>query len=186
MEPKLTKAEQEREARIQARAASALIPPKSTDMSHLDKLPEGVAPREDAPAAAHSAATTSTKKSAKAKPAKARTAKPATKKPAVSESEPPVGAHVHRRAEDAPAPPVLKVVPPAAPQEPEKTTPWCNAHPKINAPYVVRLPQELHMKLAWLKENLPNTSIQKLLVLAAEEKVEELLAKHYKPKAVGQ
>lgn len=179
---KPTKAELEREARIQARAAAGAVPPPSTDLSHLDELPDGVAPPAGTPdetAAPPVAAAKPAAKPRAAKPAKA--AKPRKAKPAAAP-----GAHVHRRADD-PAPP-LKLVPPAEPpaaEQPAEPAPWCNAHPKMTQPYALRVPEELYMKLGWLKKNLPDTSIQRLLILAAEEKVEELLALHYKPKAAN-
>jgi len=67
-----------------------------------------------------------------------------------------------------PTPPILKGV-----------APWANSHPKVTVPFMMRLPEELHGKLTWLKENLPNTSIQKLVRVAIEKEVDRLIEQHY-------
>ena len=65
-------------------------------------------------------------------------------------------------------------------QNGESRTPWADAHPKVTVPLTLRLPEELHGKLTWLKEHMPNTSIQKIVRVAIEKEVESLLSEHYK------
>lgn len=69
---------------------------------------------------------------------------------------------------------------PPAVERAQSALPWADAHPKVTIPFTMRLPEELHAKLTWLKENLPNTSIQKIVRIAIEKEVEKLLQEHYK------
>lgn len=68
---------------------------------------------------------------------------------------------------------------PASAQNGKSAPPWADAHPKVTVPITLRLPEELHSKLTWLKEHMPNTSIQKIVRIAIEKEVEKLLHEHY-------
>lgn len=93
-------------------------------------------------------------------------------------------------AELVDVPAIMKKMPPAAPiakaprvrvkpVKPVKLLPWADASDKVTKPFLMRLPEATHLKLMWLKENLPNTSLQKLAMGAIEKDVEILLAKHF-------
>ena len=56
--------------------------------------------------------------------------------------------------------------------------PWSNAHPKVIKNFVLRLPEKTHLKLLFLAQNEPNSSMHKLIMEAVEEHVENLLAKY--------
>jgi hypothetical protein len=76
-----------------------------------------------------------------------------------------------RASDEAPAANVA----PARAEMPAKAPaalPWESAHPKVKEPFVVRLPQSLHMKLAYLAENTPESmhAIALAGVTAAVEK----------------
>lgn len=64
----------------------------------------------------------------------------------------------------------------------KQDVPWANAHPRHTEPFLIRLPEDLHMQLVWLKENLPNTSMQKIALAALRKEVERLIAEHYPEK----
>jgi len=61
-----------------------------------------------------------------------------------------------------------------------KIAPWDDANPKVPVGFNFRMDQRLHAKAVWLCENVPAMSQQKLYRMAVEEKIEELLKKHYK------
>lgn len=101
-----------------------------------------------------------------------------------AELEPPTAADT-QPAEPAITPqPEIKAEAPAKPKKtapaPVQATPWANAHPKVTVPFMMRLPEDLHMQLTWLKEHLPNTSIQKLVRVAIEKEVAALIKENYK------
>lgn len=58
--------------------------------------------------------------------------------------------------------------------------PWDQANPKVKTVFSLRLPEPLHAKLSWLAENMPNESMHSIIMQAVEDRVGELLAKHYK------
>ncbi len=57
--------------------------------------------------------------------------------------------------------------------------PWADASAKVTAPFLLRLPEATHLKLLWLKDNLPNTSLQKLILAAVEKDVAALIKKNF-------
>jgi hypothetical protein len=59
--------------------------------------------------------------------------------------------------------------------------PWDRANPKVKTVFSLRLPEPLHAKLTWAAENLPNESMHSIALKAVEDRVDELLAKHYRP-----
>lgn len=59
-------------------------------------------------------------------------------------------------------------------------TPWASAHPKMRVGFAMRLPEALHMKMAWLAGHIPNESMHSLALAAIERDVERLIAEHYK------
>lgn len=59
------------------------------------------------------------------------------------------------------------------------TPPWHGANPRVKVAYPLRMSEATHIKLAWLKQHLPNTSIQQIIMQATEERVEQLLLMHY-------
>jgi hypothetical protein len=59
--------------------------------------------------------------------------------------------------------------------------PWDKANPKVRTVFSLRIPEPLHMKLTWLSENLPNESMHSIAIKAVEDRVDDLLAKFYKP-----
>ncbi|WP_124516468.1 hypothetical protein [Burkholderia stagnalis] len=59
--------------------------------------------------------------------------------------------------------------------------PWAKAHPRVKVNFSTKFPEELHMKMTWVKENVPNTSIQKIVQEATEEYVSKMLKEHYTP-----
>jgi hypothetical protein len=54
--------------------------------------------------------------------------------------------------------------------------PWEDAHPQVTKPFNLRPREELHMKLKWLAEHMPSTSMQKIAMQGIEREVERLLA----------
>lgn len=173
MTGKQTKREREEEMFRQQFADGGRQTPPSTDLSHLAKLPPGVAPAPgtvDAPAPAHVRRPTL----ARVKVVVAST-----------DLEQAAGGRRLRKraakAADTPTPPI-EAAPQLAPApELAPATPWAAAHPKVVKPYPLRLSEELHMKLAWLARNLPDTSMQKLIIEAIEQHAQALLAQHYPP-----
>lgn len=61
-----------------------------------------------------------------------------------------------------------------------KPPPWAKAHPKVKIDFTTRFPEELHLQLTWLKEHMPNTSIQKIVHRAVKREVEQLIRENYK------
>ena len=76
--------------------------------------------------------------------------------------------------------PATKSEPVAKAAQPAKAAPWADGNPKMLKQYPTRLPEPLHMKLAWLAEHVPASSIQKIIVAGAEKEVERLLKEYYK------
>lgn len=77
--------------------------------------------------------------------------------------------HVHKRDTDGPKGP-----PPA---------PWAAASPVIKGPgFNFRMTQQLHAKVAWISENVPqHKSMQVVIEKAVTAYVAAVLAQHYKP-----
>ncbi|WP_109479198.1 hypothetical protein [Paraburkholderia sp. C35] len=59
--------------------------------------------------------------------------------------------------------------------------PWEDAHPKVTKPFNLRPTEELHAKLKWLAEHMPNTSMQKIAMQGIEEIVDRLIAVYDTP-----
>lgn len=59
-------------------------------------------------------------------------------------------------------------------------SPWDRAHPKMRVGFAMRLPEALHMKLAWLAGHIPNESMHSLALSAIEREADRLIAEHYK------
>jgi 5'(3')-deoxyribonucleotidase len=59
-------------------------------------------------------------------------------------------------------------------------TPWSTAHLKVKKAFSTAFPEELHMKMKWIAENVPGFSIQKIVLQGTIEYVEKLLLKHYR------
>jgi hypothetical protein len=59
--------------------------------------------------------------------------------------------------------------------------PWEDAHPKVTKPFNLRPAEELHAKLKWLAEHMPNTSMQKIAMQGIEEIVDRLIAQYDTP-----
>lgn len=166
-ESTMSKQEREREELVQALAKKGNQRPPSSDVDKL--LAEG-----------------------KAEPAAAPTPHKLPHKPSVV--PPPKVLEAHKTKKPAAAAPAEAPPPPETPppqQEPaapaavpapvEAPAPWACAHPKVTSPYLLRLPEELHMKLSWLADHLPSTSMNKLMLAAVQTHAEALLAEHYKP-----
>ncbi|WP_157637457.1 hypothetical protein [Burkholderia ubonensis] len=66
---------------------------------------------------------------------------------------------------------------------PQKATPppWAKAHPRVKVSCSTKFAEELHMQMIWLTENVPKTSIQKIVQEATAQYVAEKIEKHYKP-----
>jgi hypothetical protein len=79
-------------------------------------------------------------------------------------------------AEETPAP--VKKTPQNAVKR--AATPWSLANPRMTVPFTTRMSEETHMKLTFLKNTMPNTSIQKIVKQAVEAEVERLLKIYYK------
>lgn len=87
------------------------------------------------------------------------------------------------------APLVDAVMAPSAPVAPAKTKakakPWDDASPKVKVPFMMRLPEALHLKLRWIDENLPksvSTSIHATILQGAEKEVARILKEHFPDK----
>lgn len=183
-----SKKERDREFLAQMLAAKGNVRPPSTDLSAIlaqaekDQAEKEVTPPVPPDAAATTPAAQEKRITSKAKPAAPAVVvkvKPAVKQePPAPPAETPAP-HVHIRQTDVPAQEA------AAEDEVPATpaAPWANAHPKVTSPYLVRLPEELHMKLLWLAKNLPSTSMNKLILSAVQDRTEELLAEHYQAPA---
>lgn len=59
--------------------------------------------------------------------------------------------------------------------------PWDKANPKVRTNFVLRFPEPLHAKLTWASENLPNESMHSIAIKAVEDRVDDLVAKYYRP-----
>lgn len=59
--------------------------------------------------------------------------------------------------------------------------PWDKANQKVRTVFSLRVPEPLHMKLTWLAENMPNESMHSIAIKAVEDRVNDLIAKFYKP-----
>jgi hypothetical protein len=117
---------------------------------------------------------------------------PASAAPAASESANPSEASetppaAQNPPEQAPAVPVegwkgtpaAKKSPKAAkpaPPEPEAVpTPWEKANPLIPVGFNTKFKQDKHAQLAWLVQNLPNTSLQKIVHQAVDTEIARLM-----------
>ncbi|TAM53826.1 MAG: hypothetical protein EPN57_08695 [Paraburkholderia sp.] len=58
---------------------------------------------------------------------------------------------------------------------PQKTEPWADAHPRVTVGFTTQFPEDLHMKMVWLTDNVPKLSIQKIVQEATVQYVEKLL-----------
>lgn len=67
---------------------------------------------------------------------------------------------------------------PAEPVKPPK--PWESAHPRVTAPFNLRLSQALHAKLKYLTSIVPATSMNTIAIAAIEREVARLLAEYDK------
>jgi hypothetical protein len=59
-------------------------------------------------------------------------------------------------------------------------TPWANAHPKVPHPFSTSFGDELYLKMIWLTENLPKTTISSLVRDGVNEHIDRLIREHYK------
>ncbi|WP_124597137.1 hypothetical protein [Burkholderia stagnalis] len=59
--------------------------------------------------------------------------------------------------------------------------PWAKAHPRVTVNFSTKFPEELHMQMTWLTENVPKTSIQKIVQEATAQYVAKRIKEHYKP-----
>ncbi|KVN83481.1 hypothetical protein [Burkholderia ubonensis] len=60
-------------------------------------------------------------------------------------------------------------------------TPWAHAHPRVTVNFSTKFSEELHMQMTWLTENVPKTSIQKIVQEATAQYVAKKIKEHYKP-----
>jgi hypothetical protein len=97
-------------------------------------------------------------------------AAPAREQPAQAPAEP----------SDVPAQPA-KATKPAKAAKTAEPAPWENANPRIPIGFNTKFPEPLHAKLKWLASNVPDKSIQKLVLEAVNLHVEKLLREYYKP-----
>lgn len=190
-QPTMSKQEREREALIQSIAAKGNERPQSSDLSHI--LGPGAA--VTVPATVILAASdveqaaggrrlrrvtvTATTPKVPKPPAKARPAKPPKPAKPAPPDAPAATAPQHPVPPAEPAASPVATAEAAAPAAMEP--PWTNAHPKMLQPYSLRLDEATHMKLAWLKTVLPNTSIQKIIMQGITGHVDALVAKHWPP-----
>lgn len=58
--------------------------------------------------------------------------------------------------------------------------PWANAHPRVSVNFSTRFPEEIHMQMAWLTDNVPKLSIQRIVQDAVTAHVAKLLREHYR------
>lgn len=58
--------------------------------------------------------------------------------------------------------------------------PWESANPRMKTSVRVEMPEALHMKLHWIKDNVPNSAIMAVCRRAIETEVARLLALHDK------
>ena len=64
--------------------------------------------------------------------------------------------------------------------QPNNTTPWASASPKLKVVFGVRLPEATHIKLSWLADHTPNNSMHSIVLDAIESQVAKMLSEHYK------
>jgi hypothetical protein len=86
-------------------------------------------------------------------------------------------AFVRAGNENPPPTPVVIAEPPSEKpaqkrEKPPESFPWESAHPKVKEPFVVRLPQALHSKLAWVAERSPE-SMHSIALEAIRAEVEK-------------
>jgi len=58
----------------------------------------------------------------------------------------------------------------------DNDSPWKFENPKVKTPFNLSLDAPLHRKIVWLKERLPNTSMQKICRSAVEKAADQLIA----------
>ncbi|MEJ7804302.1 MAG: hypothetical protein WKG03_00045 [Telluria sp.] len=148
-------------------------PPATPDPAPAPAKPEAPAKAAPVPKEGRRSADAEVVKPAKAKAGRRNDADAATPNAAAPRARPPAEPKAPADAESSKAAP-------ETPPAPGKAAPWADAHPKVTTPFVLRMPEALHMKLMWLKDHMPNTSVQKLAIAAVEEKVEALLEEYYK------
>lgn len=68
----------------------------------------------------------------------------------------------------------------------ETAPPWANAHPRVTVNFSTKFAEELHMQMTWLTENVPKTSIQRIVQDATKEYVAKQIKEHYKPCTIGE
>ncbi|MFM0608693.1 hypothetical protein PQR05_29605 [Paraburkholderia sediminicola] len=59
--------------------------------------------------------------------------------------------------------------------------PWENATPRVKTSIRLEMSEELHMKLSWIKDHVPNSAISAVCRRAVEAEVERILAVHDRP-----
>jgi hypothetical protein len=59
--------------------------------------------------------------------------------------------------------------------------PWEEANPRVKTSIRLEMPEELHMKLSWIKDHVPNSAISAVCRRAVEAEVERILAVHDRP-----
>jgi len=64
---------------------------------------------------------------------------------------------------------------------PTPRKPWEGVHPKLTAPFNLRLNATLHAKLKYLATIVPNVSMNTIAIKAIETEVARLLAQYDKP-----
>lgn len=58
---------------------------------------------------------------------------------------------------------------------PSTGKPWENAHPRVKVGYALRMSEELHMKVQYITDKMPKTSMHQFIIEAIDERVERVL-----------
>lgn len=64
---------------------------------------------------------------------------------------------------------------PLRPVEAKPVKPWAAANPRVIKQMPLRMPEALHMKLAWLSERLPKASMHRIALRAIEADADRLI-----------
>lgn len=64
---------------------------------------------------------------------------------------------------------------PLRPAQDKPPRPWAQANPRMVKQMPLRMPESLHMKLGWLSERLPKSSMHKIALRAIEADVDRLI-----------
>jgi len=65
--------------------------------------------------------------------------------------------------------------------KPPARAPWEDANPRIKTSIRFEMSEELHLKLTWIKDHVPQSAITAVIRRATEAEADRLIAEYFKP-----